>query len=456
MTDYSWLYGENKVQNVTVINANVSESMPQFLEANFANESLDRSRIYGTTLGRNRGTPHSLLSLRRYEPVFHHRNASRLTGREEIRENSVSVFQALNGMYVDARSSPEQFRREFRCAGMSMTDYDFDLGEQTPSGVAVAIAGSMDIVNNSPYTWRPGDRLVFVPPPLDRATYNAFKKSMPQIEGEDPARVRFIIQPVRFCQQRLWFEHTLTEFYSDNGHVRFTIDRMFDSDSTMSDPKGSQFRAANDYINFIRSVMYVTIAALMNAGIQDLNINAQLFAGGAIPNDADTNTYNATRTALNRTLGEISTALADGLENHRANLARALRAWQLLLGLVPINAMGPDSAFASASTLVQFVVGCVSRNALASPEAARYHDILNIFSDRDKAGAFRPVVSANGSVRMQPNLDDRLGALHHIISSSLGGTLRGFKNSVEDLQNAYVATANSVTEPSNPGNVRRS
>lgn len=454
----SWLYGENKIQSPITINGAVNTALPVIRSSVFRNRALAQGAIYGTgTLNVPGGTPHSLLDIKRYRPVFHHKDAGRTSGYEEYAASNTAVFQALNGLPVDSRFGNGQnfnktaFTRQWRCPGLSMTDYNFDLPEQTPSGVAVLISGAADTFNNGPDTWFIGDRLIFQAPELDRERQAAEREIVTHNPGEHRERIEFIIRPAKHVELTLWFEDAMTRFFLENApRSTFSVDKLIDP---LAEGDDGANRAATGFYTFVRQVMLATVMSLLTARV-DPSLPGVTWANGR-PTEQGLAAYNAVRTRLEKDAIQHISDAGDvaAQQTFLADLSPVLKTWMHLLGLVPTNAMiqaMPESGVLQDQILLMSCPGVVQLK-----EVYEYFNWSRIIPDVERYHAFEPQRGQLIGIPQRPNTNNIWGALLYTSRASVRATLRGYKDSVLDQLNMYVGTANEITPYGTKGNVRR-
>lgn len=443
----SWLYGENKVQAPVTNNVKVNPELPRVRQAVLKNNKLDKKLVFGNgPLSVPGGTPNSLLAIRRYRPVFHHKNASRATGYEGYHESTPSVFQALNGLAVDRRFVSADgrltsgFRRQFVCAGFSMTDYDFDIPEQTPSGVAALCDGALDTFNNSKVSWFPGDRLTFDAPELD-GSYNA---DAPPIYGEHTDRIEFIIKPVTALEASQWYEFELARFFSVSaGENDYSVDLLVNR--TEDNDVENERRAVAQFVALIKTVALATIASLQANGVQ-ADQSAIAFADDGSIDAGSIGGYNAVLNALNTNLA-LTPVPAANLRGTGNNLS----AWMHLLGLVP-SAAETGTPLREARDFVAQLVALTCRGVPALPGVQQTFSFERFLPTGKANGIYDS--PAFGSSRGELNVNNKYGALVYLNRAAVRGTIQGFKDSVLEQLNSYVATCMEFTPPRTKGNVR--
>lgn len=443
----SWLYGENKVQAPVTNNVKVNPELPRIRQAVLKNNKLDKKTIFGNgPLSLPGGTPNSLLAIRRYRPVFHHKNTSRATGYEGYHESTPSVFQVLNGLAVDRKfiapngKLTSGFRRQFVCAGFSMTDYEFDIPEQTPSGVAALCDGALDTFNNSNLSWFPGDRLTFDAPDLD-GSYNA---DAPPIYGESVDRIEFIIKPVTALEASQWYEYELARFFSNSAgendySVDILVNRVEDNDVE------NERRAVAQFVSMIKVVALATIASLQANNVR-VDQSAIAFADDGSIDPASVATYEGIFALLNNNLATAPVPAAN-LRNTGNNLS----AWMHLLGLVP-SAAAVGTPLREAKELVAQIVALTCRGVPALPGVQSTFSFERFLPDGKANGIYD--APAFGSSRGDLNVNNKYGALVYLNRAAVRGTIQGFKDSVLEQLNSYVATCMEFTPPRTKGNVR--
>lgn len=454
----SWLYGENKIQRPITINGAVNTALPVIRAEVLKNKNLKRDMIFGNgNLGVPGGTPNSLLNIKRYRPVFHHKDAGRTTGFEEYSASTTAVFQALNGVPVEPRFGSgagfrkEEFRRLWRCPGLSMTDYNFDLPEQTPSGVAIMISGAADTINNGPDTWHVGDRLVFTAPSLDQTQQLQERDIVARNPGEHRDRIEFIIRPVQHIEATLWFEEAFTRFFSSaHTHSPKTsgVDVLLGRPSEGDD--GAQ-RAAVGLFTFIKEIILATCVSLSLANVRPNLDGINLGPEGKL--DADSRmSYSAVLQSLNEK--DIQSVYdANMRETSLTEISRCARTWMLLLGLVPTRAH-PDPSLGMATKFVDQIVHLSCPGGILLRDNFDYFNWARFIPAAELGTVYEPSATY-GVGHPRPNLSDMWGAQLHLSRSAFRTTLRGMKDSILDQLNAYVGTANEITVPGAKGNIRR-
>lgn len=444
----SWLYGENKVQAPVTNNVKVNPELPRIRQAVLKNNKLDKKTIFGNgPLSLPGGTPNSLLAIRRYRPVFHHKNTSRATGYEGYHESTPSVFQVLNGLAVDRKfiapngKLTSGFRRQFVCAGFSMTDYEFDIPEQTPSGVAALCDGALDTFNNSNLSWFPGDRLTFDAPDLD-GSYNA---DAPPIYGESVDRIEFVIKPVTALEASQWYEYELARFFSNSAgendySVDILVNRVEDTDVE------NERRAVAQFVSMIKVVALATITSLF-ANEVPIDVAARItFTDDGAIDPASVGDYDRVYTAVNRNLATdpIASARLRGVGNYMTTAMH-------LLGLVP-SAAAAGAPLREAKEFVAQLVALTCRGVPALPGVQSTFSFERFLPDGKANGIYD--APAFGSSRGDLNVNNKYGALVYLNRAAVRGTIQGFKDSVLEQLNSYVATCMEFTPPRTKGNVR--
>jgi hypothetical protein len=443
----SWLYGENKVQAPVTNNVKVNPELPRIRQAVLKNNKLDKKTVFGNgPLSLPGGTPNSLLAIRRYRPVFHHKNTSRATGYEGYHESTPSVFQVLNGLAVDRKfisadgKLTSGFRRQFICAGFSMTDYEFDIPEQTPSGVAALCDGALDTFNNSKLAWFPGDRLTFDAPDID-GSYNA--DAVP-IYGESTDRIEFIIKPVTAIEASQWYEYELARFFSNSAgendySVDMLVNRVEDNDIE------NERRAVAQFVSMIKVVALATIATLQaNNVTADQSLIA--FADDGSIDAGSVARYDGLLNTLNNNLAIAPVPVAN-LRNTGNNLS----AWMHLLGLVP-SAAAAGTPLREAKEFVAQLVALTCRGVPALPGVQQTFSFERFLPEGKANGIYD--APSFGSSRGDLNVNNKYGALVYLNRAAVRGTIQGFKDSVLEQLNSYVATCMEFTPPRTKGNVR--
>ena len=454
----SWLYGENKIQRPITINGAVNTALPVIRASVLKKRELNPQSIFGSgNLGVPGGTPNSLLNIKRYRPVFHHKDAGRTTGYEEYAAATTAVFQALNGVPVEPRFgvgrnfNKEAFRRQWRCPGLSMTDYNFDLPEQTPSGVAVMISGAADTFNNGPETWHVGDRIVFTSPELDPAAQAAEREFVSRNPGEHRERIEFILRPVQHVEATLWFEEAFTRFFAAGHDPRLSSVDVLLNEVAEGDDGAN--RAAVGFYAFLKQVILATCVSLAIAGVNP-NLNGVNWDGRVLP-AASRGAYTGVQTALDNDMGRRIYGGADPADTQAAlvEASRVSRGWMHLLGLVPARA-AVAGQLASSQGFIDQVIHLSCPGGILLKDNFDYFNWSRLIPDVEAGSVYEPTRSFLGGPS-RPNTNDVWGAQLYLSRTAFRTTLRGMKDSILDQVNSYVGTANEITPHGSKGNIRR-
>ncbi len=451
MSNSQWagLYGENKIQRPVVINTDVPSSLPAIREANLESRTLDRNQVYGSSLGSGRGTPSDLLRYNENEPAFFLFRKSRSARHDGLIEPKVSIIQSLNGMYIDEDAvNSDEITDQFRCGGITLKPYDFGIPEQTPNGLALMVGGSIDITNNSPHTWMPGDRLTFRAPRLNPQLRESERSAVGEIAGENLRRIRMIIEPVSHTDMHLFFEKEFTKSFDANRWNDFSIDRWLAPRYTDT----PAMRAAASFKHLVSYIAWVTISVLRHYGV-GVATGVAVDAGQQV-NRAQ---YNALVEKLEPLLEERTATIATALRA-AGSLAEPLadedadnRVWQSVLGLMPTaadrNLGGP---LPPSMNLCNTLAGLVGKRFIMQADINSYFNILKLFPQ--SAAALARVPAGAG---FRANKDNRVGAMLMYSTDLVLSFTSNVRSSVERILNRYVGTVLEVTDPTRKGSIYR-
>lgn len=436
--DYDDLHGEVKPQRIVNWNIKIDPGLYDRRRAISEDQKLPDHRRYGAVITTGRGMNGDVLNLNENEVLVGSRTGGDPGSWSHLREPDAFGFQALNAMHIPEGYTAEDMADRHPIIGLSRGAYFVspNVPEQTQSGVAGAVSGSVPLLNNSPKLkpWRPRDMLLARWPSTDPTERMREESTKPKTSGVDKQRLTVYLEPATYLETRLYFEKALTQSFEEEYAPRFSAANYFVRGTI---PGG--LAPAERAVATTRGTLQMAAYSLVAMILTHVNDNdASLAAAVRDPR------------ALAAAIG--STLLTDKgptiVGGARDTLDRRLIDWAGALGIsAPHGAAMQQETF-----LCDHIVGFPLRPFLINRGQSNYFDIANFFSMASRLSARS--ASATG-IGTQPIPTHPVGAIVWAQGTFGPGMLAGIKGSVERLMNRYVAHALDYTAPGARGAVYR-
>jgi len=363
-------------------------------------------------------------------------------------ENKVRVHQNHNGMEIPHNvNTDDELDDMFTYAGLPLQPCFVNRSGECPNGVAMAVAGSLDVWNYGHDIWMPGDKITARQPHVNRQEREEERATLPFDREHHPDRDRAILEVLNFAKSH----HYLIRRFTESFELQPT---------SLTARKWSWQRlipGAEDAVTD-RDAGVIALRTFVQSAALNTIISLRLFGilpepGRPAPTIA--RSLNAADYNSDPQRELESKILTDQLEDARVvrdktAFGEEVFYWAAKLGLLGISA--PDHASNPWNNLIDSVVGLTMHPFINAPGLQEFFSYSRFFTEEqlDQSRTSGRIGASTDLVRSW-NMRDKCGALLYGQRSFAKDMFFTVAKSMERQLGRCVFTAMEMTAPGHQG-----
>jgi hypothetical protein len=442
---YDAMHGRHIKTQLIIMNADLNYNLGRDRLATVNDPDIPDNKKFSKTLGSGSGDPFDLLL--ENQPAFYFDAQKHAMATSVYVEDKVRLVQSLCGMEIPHEvTTDEQLEDMFVYAGLPLYKGYVNRSGELQAGVAVAVAGSLDVWNYGHDTWMPGDHICWRAPHVDEKAREEERATLPFDRENPAARDRMIMEVLTFEKAHFFLQKTFTKSFSDEPnsvHARkYSWQRLIPG--------------ADDAVTQIESGVISTRTIVQSAALNTIiwlrltNIlpapNGQAPNIGRTLSPADYNSDDQMEIE-----GKTITDILEGMsEDARRVFGNEIFYWAAKLGLLGLAA--PDHASMPWFNMIDSVVGMTLYPMINAPDLQRFFSYSRLFTpDQLESSRTTGRVGASADLVRSFNMSDKAGALLYGQRSFTKNLFATVGNAIERQYGKVMFDAMEMCAPQHRG-----